>query len=108
MESQKMNLTVPNYWKRWVNLQKAWPAKMFPNPAVKKQISYDFNNVNTIFDADTAVVENLDLMVKLTETVHSGKKGSAYHNSTDLSNCILKLHAKGFTFTQGMVYSDTY
>ena len=58
-ESERKNLTVPNYLKRWINLKKAFPVHIFDST---KQ-ALDFSSPQTIVKLNRPVIGGMPEML---------------------------------------------
>ena len=98
-ETEVKNVPLRNYLMRWINLKKAWPGKLFPNPGAKKQVLYDFENANQIYEAKKPVIDNVQSMLKVLDLEMEGKQGAAIDDCLNISRCIIRLLQADFTFT---------
>jgi 3'-5' exoribonuclease 1/ERI1 exoribonuclease 3 len=106
-EAQKKDLPVANYLKRWINLKKAWPCHVVPDPAktTKQPPVYDFTKSDTISTRCGPVIGGMERMLAACELELEGRHHCGLDDTKNLARCVIFLLEKGYNFTQGMVNS---
>ena len=97
-EAKEKEFFVPNYFKRWINIKKAFPIHKFD---ASKQ-PYDFTNMNTIHRCKPTV-RGMPQMLSQCGLELEGRHHSGIDDAKNLARVAINLMEDGYQFTQGMV-----